>query len=411
VFTHHTFYPPMASTAVMWTFQQQNRLTDLIIRIGGHSYECHRLVLASCPGYFRDLFCLNFQETTQEDIEINVPNQNGVFSEVLRYLYTKDTSVVTPKNALTIHTQAIYFRLPELRQVSESMFGQLDRANWRELLQQVHDAPVPFLPGQIVDFLAENFFQFATETLFSGLPPSLLLQVLEHPRLRITNDRQLADFLGVLYSKTELSAERCAKCGSIVTWKFLTESDWAAVNWEPFVSRERKERAVEARRKWEKLPAALANIHIAIQAPDLKIGIAALARYWPRVIEPFTAADLFFDNPAKYHVNERMLNKKGPEVVVLMAGRAGVYFSSITVVVSVFRSVNLLTVVSDPLGGGRAIQSVFQPANVEGTAVFDLHFSDRILMAKVTLRLTIEPDHQKRFLISSLTAEGFSFVT
>jgi hypothetical protein len=394
----------------MWAFQQQKKFIDLIIHIGDDSYECHKLVLASVPGYFRDLFCLDFQETTRDEITINVPNPNGIFSEVLRYHYTKNKSIVTSKNAMSIHIQAIYFRLPELTQEAESVFRKFDISSTGQLLQQVHASPVPFLPPQIVELLAQSFHQHSANTLFVELPASLLLQVLEHPSLQITNDRQLVDFLDVFHQKRDLSPETREKCGRLVQWQFLSESDWDNVKWQLFVSPEKKEEALELRRKQGNVTEALAKIQIAVQAPDLDAALSGLRRYFPRVIEPFTYDDNFFENPTKYHVNDKLL-KKGQEIVVSMTGRAGLYLSELRATVSVRRSVDLLTIVPEAISGAKADPIAVSAVSEEGTAVFTHKFANRILLSKLILRFTVDPANQSRFAITFLGARGFSFFT
>jgi hypothetical protein len=397
----------MASTTEMLAFQRQRKFVDLIIHIGGDSYECHKIVLAAVPGYFRDLFCLDFQETIRDEIEIRVPNPSGVFADVLRYLYTKDLSIVTPRNAMAVYIQALYFRIPELSDATENIFKKLDRANGLHIIEQVHASPVPFLPPQIVAFLARSFHQYSSNPLFVELPQPLISQVLDHPALQISSDRQLVDFISVMDQRRPLSVEAKAKYAALVEWKFLSEADWDAANWQLLLAPEKKERFTAVRARKQGASGPYANILIALEAPDPMAGVSALRRYHPPVVEPFGFDDDFFDHPARYHVDDRLLDKKGAEIVVAMVGRAGLYFSAVRIVVSAFRSVQVLRVTSEVIVGGPLVGD-FHAAAVAGTAVFDLKFSDRVPARKVTFRFTVSD--KKRFAVTSMAAAGFVFV-
>jgi hypothetical protein len=76
--------------------------------------------------------------------------------------------------------------------------------------------------------------------------------------------------------------------------------------------------------------------------------------------------------------------------------------------VSQFRAVDLLTILSEAIIGSRPLETVFQPRNINGTAVFDIKLTDRVPAKSITLRFTVP--ELKRFTITSISAEGFTFL-
>jgi hypothetical protein len=103
----------------------------------------------------------------------------------------------------------------------------------------------------------------------------------------------LVDFLSGLNQKSEFSPERRAKLSVLILWKFLTDADWDAVNWQLLLSAERKKQIQEIRHKKEGMNTRIANILIALDTPDVKSGITSLGRYYPPIAEPFGFADNF----------------------------------------------------------------------------------------------------------------------
>jgi hypothetical protein len=399
----------MTSELAMWTFREQKKFIDLIIHIGDATYDCHKIVLASVPGYFSDLFSLDFQETVCDEITIRLPDPLNVFPGVLKYLYTKDLSFVTPENALSLHFQAIYFRLPELKQATEALFQRIDRRSGLHLLQQIAHVPLVFFPSQVVKFFAQSFHQFCTNPLFIELPPALLHQILGDGALRLLKERQFIDFLSEFNERHHFSRENLEKYRKLVQWKFLTEADWDVVNWQLLISAERKAQFLEIRRKKEGMGTTFANVLLALEAPDPRIGIASLQRYYPPVIDTFTFEDNFFENPRKFHVNEKLLNKKNTELVISMVGSASLYISAIKAVLPLKRNVDLLTIVSETITRGKTLERTFSPVNADGTAVFDFKLSDRVPLSVMTLRFTVQD--VKKFAITSIAADGFICLT
>jgi hypothetical protein len=235
------------------------------------------------------------------------------------------------------------------------------------------------------------------------LPQSLLFQILDQNSLRIGNDRQLVDFLDAVDRRKPLAPEKRLKLSELIEWQFLTEADWDSANWRLFIDDDKKERFLELRRKFDG-SAILVNIRLALQDGRMN----TLKRYYPPIVETFGLNDDFFDKPEKYHVNGTLLDKKGPEIVIAMTGRAGICFSKINITVSVYRNVDMLTLIWEPMNGKQSTNT-YIGANIEGIAVFDLKIENPVIASKLTLRFTVQD--QKRFTITSIQAEGFSFVT
>uniref|UniRef100_H2YQY1 BTB domain-containing protein n=1 Tax=Ciona savignyi TaxID=51511 RepID=H2YQY1_CIOSA len=100
---------------------QEARFTDVIIDVGGHSFRCHRIILAASSNYFRAMFCASYREKDQPSVSIK-----GVTAEVMkiliRYAYTSYLEI-TEDNAQTVLEAASLLQFTRVMEACANYFA------------------------------------------------------------------------------------------------------------------------------------------------------------------------------------------------------------------------------------------------------------------------------------------------
>jgi hypothetical protein len=391
----------------MWELLQKRKFIDVVIHIDGRDYECHRLVLASVGGYFYDLLMMDFSESNRDEIELHIPDPTGFFSELLKYVYTKDLAFVGEHNALAVWSLALYFRLPDLKAHAESFFGKLNDATVARVLDQVKQSPGPFLPRAVADFIARSFYQLLANAAFLDTPQSIILQLIENQNLRVASERQLANTLIAMHAKSPFSESMIKRCSHAVLWPYLALSEWDGLDWPLFISQQKKDQIIAVRAALGTDVPRIQTVLVALNTTDPKASTLRLAgRYVPNFITFFRKPDRFFDNPSKFHVDDKLL-RATKSFIISMLGSTAIVFHSIEIILSNIKGAEHLAVVGEPLLGKKNVEQIIKPTNVEGTGVYQIKLDPRTPWKKVTLRFILPTG---RFAIASLAAEGFVFL-
>ncbi|KAJ1627182.1 BTB/POZ protein [Pavlovales sp. CCMP2436] len=94
-------------------YQSQAMLTDVIVRVDGHSFPCHRLQLCASSAFFRALFASSMRDAGS-DVEL-LELEAATFSSVLAYIYSGQ-STLTPHTVVAILAAADRLAIIELRE-------------------------------------------------------------------------------------------------------------------------------------------------------------------------------------------------------------------------------------------------------------------------------------------------------
>jgi hypothetical protein len=324
------------------------------------------------------------------------------------YVTTKDLAFLGGHNALAVWSLALYFRLPDLKAHAESFFAKLNRTMAVRVLDQVRQSPVPFLPRVIADFIAPLFYDLSTTAGFVDTPQSIVLQVIENENLRVASERQLAQTLMAMHAKAPFTESMIRRCSRVVLWPYLAPSEWEGLDWPLFISKQKKDQIVAVRASLGTDVPRIQTVLIALNTTDPKASALRLAgRYAPNFITFFRKADRFFDNPSKFHVDDKLL-RSTKAFIISMVGTAGIVFHSIEIIITNINGAEHMTVVCDPLVGGENAEQIVKPTNVQGTGVFKIKLDARTPWKKVTLRFIMTT---ARFAIASVAAEGFVFLS
>ena len=96
----------------MWLKQ---RYTDVVLKVGGKAYNCHRVLLGSLSNYFKELF----MQETDKIVEVK-DIDNETFEAVLQYIYAGRNEQVK-SNCRAVLKAAVRFDIPCLQYQCESI--------------------------------------------------------------------------------------------------------------------------------------------------------------------------------------------------------------------------------------------------------------------------------------------------
>ena len=96
----------------MWLKQ---RYTDVVLKVGGKAYNCHKVLLGSLSNYFKELF----MQETDKIVEVK-DTDNETFEAVLQYIYAGRNDQVKA-NVRAVLKAAVRFQIPCLQDQCESI--------------------------------------------------------------------------------------------------------------------------------------------------------------------------------------------------------------------------------------------------------------------------------------------------
>lgn len=92
----------------------ENKFVDCTLKVGDHSFPCHRLIVAACSPYFRDIFFTedgkemeNTKEVVLEDVK------PSILELIIKYLYSAEIDL-TDDNVQDIIAVANRFQIPSI---------------------------------------------------------------------------------------------------------------------------------------------------------------------------------------------------------------------------------------------------------------------------------------------------------
>jgi hypothetical protein len=386
----------------MWDLLQERQFTDVRLVVEDRTYDCHKVVLGSVKGYFRDLFLHDFREKQSGTITIRTRDPYEHFPLVLKSIYTGDLSFVKDRNAIPLHALALYLRLPNLRAAAEQKFCLLHQLPPSDLIDQISQVAYPVLPESLVELLAGAFPHICEVNQCLYLPRESLLRVLTHPSLRIASDRQLVQFISSAHSSEGFSENALKRLTAAVQWTFLTKEDWGTIDYSLFgVTDETRHSLLDQRSRLAEMYPYV-NVALALQSGD---AAGMIRRYDPPLATFFGLDDGFFMFPKKFHVSNQYIVEKSDEIILFMDQNAGLFVAEFEFVVASFRSVSFLFL--------QFMSAIDEPDatmdcgydNVDGRAVFRVKPCIPRLCREIRIAFMVEQNN--RFILESKKARGF----
>ncbi|XP_048454422.1 kelch-like protein 24 isoform X2 [Rhincodon typus] len=169
------------------TFRKSRLFTDVVLRIDGEEFHCHRATLSASSIYFRTMFSTNFQESQQNAVDIK-----GVSADtmdcVIDYMYG-GMGIIREDNVQSLLEASDLFQVSMLRQGCEEFLeNQLDPCNCLGFLNFANLFTIQGLSEKSKQFLLKHFAEVIQHEEFLQLPKEFLCDQLSSDDLAIPKE-------------------------------------------------------------------------------------------------------------------------------------------------------------------------------------------------------------------------------
>ncbi|XP_067219965.1 kelch-like protein 6 isoform X2 [Chanodichthys erythropterus] len=170
----------------------EDSLTDVSLHVQGQSFQCHRVVLAAASHYFRAMFCNDLREKHEENV-----NLKGLDADTMRILleYTYTSKItITKDNVQRMLEAASLFQFPRIVDACASYLAEaLYPENCVGILHLADVHSLESLKAQVRTYIIQNFSQVVEHDEILELPADVLVSLLQHDELGVTEEEQVFD--------------------------------------------------------------------------------------------------------------------------------------------------------------------------------------------------------------------------
>merc|ERR1712029_263438 len=165
-----------ASLAINLDFLNNKDFSDVVVKCGDKSFDCHKVILASHSPVFKAMLTSNMKEKNNNEIQID-DIEPEVMTEFLEFIYTGKSSNLD-KFAMRLFIAADKYQIISLKETCEkNLISSLRIDNCISLLK-LGDKCSPAIKKSALKFMIKNKSSINIDENFVN-HPSLMLEVLK----------------------------------------------------------------------------------------------------------------------------------------------------------------------------------------------------------------------------------------
>ncbi|XP_066521483.1 kelch-like protein 41b isoform X1 [Hoplias malabaricus] len=174
----------------------ENKFVDCTLKVGDQHFPCHRLILAACSPYFREIFFSEDGKVKEDLKEIPLDDVDPtVLDMIIKYLYSAEIEL-TDDNVQEIFAVANRFQIPSVFTVCVNYLQKkLSIANCLAIFRLGVVLNVPRLAVAARDFIADRFELLVNEEEFLQLAPHELFALIGGDMLNIEKEEVVFESL------------------------------------------------------------------------------------------------------------------------------------------------------------------------------------------------------------------------
>lgn len=173
----------------------ENKLIDCILKVGDRSIPCHRLIMASCSSYFRELY---FSEDVTEADKKEVVLENldpNVMEAIVNYMYSAEIDI-NDNNVQDILAVANRFQIPSVFTVSVNYLQKnLSKKNCLAIYRLGLMLNCIRLAVAARDYIADRFETISKDEDFLQLAPPELFAIIGADALNVEKEEVVFESL------------------------------------------------------------------------------------------------------------------------------------------------------------------------------------------------------------------------
>ncbi len=170
----------------------ENKFVDCTLKIGDRCFPCHRLIMAACSPYFRELFFSEDGKEKESGKEVVLDDVDpNIMDMIIQYLYSAEIDL-TDDNVQEIFAVANRFQIPSVFTVCVNYLQKkLSLFNCLAVFRLGLVLGVPRLAIAARDFIADRFETVAAEEEFLQLAPHELLALIGGDTLNVEKEEDV----------------------------------------------------------------------------------------------------------------------------------------------------------------------------------------------------------------------------
>ena len=174
----------------------ENKFVDCSLKVGDRSFPCHRLIMAACSPYFREIFFGEDGKEVADTKEVVLEDINpGILDMVIRYLYSAEIDL-TDDNVQDIFALANRFQIPSVFTVCVNYLQKkLSLGNCLAIFRMGLVLSCPRLAVAARDYVADRFELLHDDEEFLQLAAHELFAVIGGDSLNVEREEMVFEFV------------------------------------------------------------------------------------------------------------------------------------------------------------------------------------------------------------------------
>ncbi|XP_037552615.1 kelch-like protein 41b [Nematolebias whitei] len=170
----------------------ENKFVDCTLKVGDRCFPCHRLIMAACSPYFRDIFFTEDGKEVENTKEVVLEDINpSILDMIIQYLYSAEIDL-TDDNVQDIIAVANRFQIPSVFTVCVNYLQKkLSLANCMAIFRMGLVLSCPRLAVAARNFIADRFELLNKDEEFLKLAPHELFAVIGGDSLNVEKEEMV----------------------------------------------------------------------------------------------------------------------------------------------------------------------------------------------------------------------------
>ncbi|KAM4608970.1 kelch-like protein 41a [Polymixia lowei] len=202
----------------------ENKLIDCLLKVGDRSIPCHRLILAACSPYFRELYFSEDGEELDTKKEVVLENLDpAVMEMIVNYMYSAEIDI-NDDNVQDIFTVANRFQIPSVFTVCVNYLEKkLSKKNCLAIFRMALMLNCPRLAAAARDYIADRFETMAKDKEFLELSSPELFAIIGADSLNVEKEEVVFESLMKWIRKDKNRVKNLGEAFECIRFRLLPE--------------------------------------------------------------------------------------------------------------------------------------------------------------------------------------------
>ena len=186
--------------------RHQHKFTDLILKVEGIEFYCHRAILIAISPYFRAMLTSDMKESMEEEVTLH-DIRADIFKRLLDFVYTCRL-YLTNDNVQDVMELACFLQLlPAITACAKYLKDQLTISNSLGILSFAYMYSCSQLYEDALNFALDNFGEVTNSDEFQDMLPQILSSLIADDRLNVKKEETVYEAV-MLWVRNDIKVGR-----------------------------------------------------------------------------------------------------------------------------------------------------------------------------------------------------------